>query len=236
MSTYQPKTTRAKREAKAERLREWAEQREQKATASYERSREIGDRIPFGQPILVGHHSEKGHRRDISRIDSAMRVSVENSAKADNMRSRADNIERQARAAIYSDDHDATEQLAAKIAKLESRRDRIKAYNKTCKPGQPHGDLSLLTEAEQREHLATMRAVPYQCKNGRIPSYALTNMGATIRSAQKRLESLSAPERPRMLTARYEGECRKCGAATEPGDTIAYYKRSREVECESCTA
>lgn len=236
MAEHHPKTTREKREAKAERLREWAEKRDAKASAAYDRSREIGDMIPFGQPILVRHHSEGRHRRDIDRIDSAMRSSVENGAKADEMRERAENIERQARNAIYSDDHDATDQLAAKVAKLEAKRDRIKSYNKTCKAGQDHGDLSILTEAEARDHLSTIRAVPYQCKNGRIPSYALTNLGATIRTAQKRLESLSKPERPRMLTARYEGECRKCGDVTEKGDTIAYYRRTREVECATCAS
>lgn len=229
-------TYREKRERKADRLREWADKREDKAATSFEQSRAIGGMIPFGQPILVGHHSEKRHRRAIDRIDSAMRAGVENSAKADDMRSRADNIERAADQAIYNDDHDATERLAEKIATLETRRNRIKAYNKTCKAGQPHGDLAILDEAEQRELLSSIRAVPYQCKNGRMPSYRLTNLGATIRNAQKRLESLSAPERPRMLTARYAGECRKCGTAIDQGETIAYYKRSREVECEGCAS
>jgi hypothetical protein len=217
-------TRRERLERKAERLNEWADKRDAKASAAYEQSREIAERIPFGQPILVGHHSERGHRADIGRIDGAMR------------RSRAENIERAAKNAIYSDDPDAVEQLTAKIARLEARRERIKAYNRTCKAGQEHGDLSILAEPEARDLLSTMRAVPYQCKNGRFPSYALTNLGGTIRTAQKRLAQLSAPERARTLTAKYRGECRSCGTATEPGDTIAYYRRSREVECASCAS
>jgi hypothetical protein len=33
--------------------------------------------IPFGQPILVGHHSEGRARRDQGRIESGMRAGVE---------------------------------------------------------------------------------------------------------------------------------------------------------------
>ncbi|WP_132290495.1 DUF3560 domain-containing protein [Kribbella sp. VKM Ac-2568] len=34
--------------------------------------RQISDHIPLGQPILVGHHSERRHRRDIERMDRLM--------------------------------------------------------------------------------------------------------------------------------------------------------------------
>lgn len=36
--------------------------------AAWERGRQIADMIPMGQPILVGHHSEGRHRRDLARI------------------------------------------------------------------------------------------------------------------------------------------------------------------------
>jgi len=76
-------TRRERLEAKVERRREWAAKRAAKSTASYESAREIGSHIPFGQPILVGHHSERHARRDAERIDSNMRKSVENSDMAD---------------------------------------------------------------------------------------------------------------------------------------------------------
>jgi hypothetical protein len=31
--------------------------------AAHQKARELGDQIPFGQPILVGHHSENRMRR-----------------------------------------------------------------------------------------------------------------------------------------------------------------------------
>lgn len=39
--------------------------------AGYAAAREYASRIPFGQPILVGHHSEGRHRRDLAKIDRA---------------------------------------------------------------------------------------------------------------------------------------------------------------------
>ncbi|HAO14890.1 MAG TPA: hypothetical protein DDE71_04930, partial [Tenacibaculum sp.] len=39
--------------------------------------------IPFGQPILVGHHSEKRHRRTIEKAHRAMDKCLEESKKAE---------------------------------------------------------------------------------------------------------------------------------------------------------
>jgi len=36
----------------------------------------IADNIPFGQPILVGHHSERRARRDAEKIENGMRKAV----------------------------------------------------------------------------------------------------------------------------------------------------------------
>lgn len=48
--------------------------------ADYDRARDsvsaIADHIPFGQPILVGHHSERHARKDAQRIENGMRHAV----------------------------------------------------------------------------------------------------------------------------------------------------------------
>lgn len=64
---------------KAER----AEALHAKAAGEYGKARQIMDTIPSGQPILVGHHSERRHRKDISRIDSAIGRSADASRKAE---------------------------------------------------------------------------------------------------------------------------------------------------------
>ena len=184
MTTY-----RERREAKADRLREWADKREVKAEAGFKRSNDIADMIPFGQPILVGHHSEGRARRDQDRIHSGMSAGVENSRKAAEFRSRADNIEAAAEHAVYSDDDDATERLTARITEREAERDRIKTFNVAMRKGDL--DLSLLDENQKANYLSIVNNCSYQLgKKGEFPGYALSNLGATIRKDKKRLEGL----------------------------------------------
>lgn len=232
--TSPSRTTRERKAAKAEQLRIWADGREAKADQAYEGVRSITDRIPFGQPILVGHHSERGARADQRRIENGMDRFCEHNSKAGEMRSKAANIEAQAARAIYSDDDDATEQLAAKVAALEARRDRIKAYNRTCKAGKDHGDLSLLSVGQKRDLMTCIRVQGYQCKNGKFPPYVLTNLGSEIRRNAKRLEELRKPETGRWLTAKFASDCRRCAETVDQGDRALYFRRTREIECETC--
>lgn len=170
-------TYRERREAKAERLREWADKREAKAGAAEQRARQISDMIPFGQPILVGHHSEGRHRRDLGRIESGMRASFEHADKATTFRSRADNIEAAADHAIYSDDHDAVERLGERIAELEAERDAIKQENAAFRKAHA-AELKDLS-AYQRD-----QAMPH-------PGYELTNLSGNIARQRKRLAQLA---------------------------------------------
>ncbi|MDV7696279.1 DUF3560 domain-containing protein [Chryseobacterium soli] len=75
---------------KADKYESWAAAAEKKSTDHYNRSHEMVKHIPMGQPILVGHHSESGHRKTLNKSWSAMGKSVEFSDKADEYESKAD--------------------------------------------------------------------------------------------------------------------------------------------------
>lgn len=190
-------TYRDRRAARAERLLEWAEKREAKSSAAFKAAHTIADGIPFGQPILVGHHSEKRARRDQDRIFNGMQAGVENQAKASEMRSRAYNIEDAADRAIYSDDPDAIEQLQEKIARLEAERAQMVAENSEYRRTHK-AELKAAASAYQRSLL-----VPH-------PGYALQNLGGNITRLRKRLKYLSgqlhrveqAPQEGTTATAR----------------------------------
>ena len=94
--TYAERIERQKERAaaRAQRRRDWAEGRREKADAAFGTAQRIADGIPMGQPILVGHHSERHHRRDVARIDGAMRRGVESTRMADYHEERADAAER----------------------------------------------------------------------------------------------------------------------------------------------
>ena len=54
-----------RQEQKKERYQERLEQAEQRSQAHYENHSKIASVIPMGQPILIGHHSEKRHRKEL---------------------------------------------------------------------------------------------------------------------------------------------------------------------------
>lgn len=74
---------------KAERLQRYASNAKQKSDSHYQSSHNLVKDIPLGQPILVGHHSEKAHRNILEKSWNAMGKSVEESKKAESYNERA---------------------------------------------------------------------------------------------------------------------------------------------------
>ena len=186
-------STRDRRQARADRLHEWAEKRGAKAEAAETTARDLADRIPFGQPILIGHHSEGRARRDADRIRGGFDRAAQDAATARDMNRRAVTIEAQMVGSIYSDDSDAIDRLQARIADLEAERDRIKAYNVTARAGSP--DYTLLTERERGALLWSARYGQVG-KSGTFPAYHLSNLNGRLTKARARLAQLEAGARP----------------------------------------
>ncbi len=63
-------------EERAERFTDYHESRIEDAHAARRAVAAIADNIPFGQPILVGHHSERHARTDAERIQAGMDKAV----------------------------------------------------------------------------------------------------------------------------------------------------------------
>lgn len=63
-------------EAKAERLEALSAKRRREANAFSQAAHRLCERFAGGQPILVGHHSERRARKDHERADNAMRKAI----------------------------------------------------------------------------------------------------------------------------------------------------------------
>ncbi len=63
-------------EERSERFDEYSDKRRADADAAHAAVASIADGIPFGQPILVGHHSERHARKDAEKIQNGMRKAV----------------------------------------------------------------------------------------------------------------------------------------------------------------
>ena len=109
----------SKRERRIERFRELAEKHENISNGRHFAARQQLEMIPPGQPILVGHHSERGHRAHLKRIDQHFAKAKQHHDTAEYFRRRAAAME--SNRAIFSDDPDAAEKL---VDKKEERTDK----------------------------------------------------------------------------------------------------------------
>lgn len=187
----------AKQEAKRERLEARAARLRAEADRRYKAAGAIGEHIPFGQPILVGHHSEKRHRRDIDRIDRAMRASFEASKAAKELDARAAAV---GTGGISSDDPEAVRKLKEQLAKCEQDQAQMKAVNAAVRKK----DTATLI-AKYGEGITQKLMTPDFMGRVGYPSYALSNNNANIRRIKQRIADLEKAA-TRETRVRSEGE------------------------------
>ena len=181
MATYDER-----REARQDRLDSRVDRLTAERDARMNAAHAIAERIPFGQPILVGHHSERHHRADIARIDNNMR-------KACELSEAIRDVPAEATTAILASDSDATELLAGRIADAEANQSRMKAAN-VCIRKQDRAGLSALGFGDA--DIARL-FTPDFCGRVGYPTFELTNNNANIRRMKDRLEYLTkAKARP----------------------------------------
>lgn len=112
-----------------ERAKNKAASLRSQSDAAFDHARKSIEHIPFGQPILVGHHSEKHHRRDLAKHDRAIRKAVDIAEEA----KRAEWSIGGSGRAILSNDPEAIQALTAKLEGLERKRDAAKELNRKAK-------------------------------------------------------------------------------------------------------
>lgn len=180
-----------KRESRIERYKELSAKLGSLSASSYERAHKLGNMIPMGQPILVGHHSERGHRAHIKKIDNAMRASVEQGQKSRYYEDRAEAAENNR--AISSDNPDALRLLEEKLENMQKAQECWKAINKILK-SKKLGDVEKVAELVKipmREITAIEILSPDRYGRVGIPSYKLTNNNGNMARVKERIKQLS---------------------------------------------
>ena len=177
-----------KRQARIERLKGRADKAHSEASQAGQCAQELASQIPFGQPILVGHHSEGMHRRHVKKIEGAMDKSVAADDKAKYYEGRVAAAENNR--AISGDDPDALQKLEAKLADLERLQTTMREANKAIRKN----DDDRLRELGLSDEQIGKLKEPDFCGRIGFPDYALTNNNANIKRVKKRVEEMKARE------------------------------------------
>jgi len=128
--------------AKAERYNKWAESANKRSEQYYIASNEGSDFLSLGEPIKVGHHSEKRHRALIDRNWERMSKSVAESEKAEHHESKAQYWERKAK--------DINLSMPESVEYYEYKVETAKEYHEGVKSGKyPRSHSFTLTYAKK---------------------------------------------------------------------------------------
>lgn len=183
-----------RKQARIDRYEELAAKHEERGNALYEAGMDRLRAIPFGQPILIGHHSEKADRSYRSRACATVERGFAETAKAQHYAEKAAAAANNR--AISSDDPDAPEKLRAKIEKLEALQAGMRAANKIvhAKPKNEKTDAKIeqLTALGFTASRAGELFAPDFCGRIGFPDYALQNNNANIRRLKGRLAQVEA--------------------------------------------
>jgi len=173
-----------RRAARQDRLDSRVDRLRAEATSQFKRSDAAIEGIPFGQPILVGHHSEKRHRRALARSRAAMDKSVAASRAADDIAAIDPST------AVMVTDADGPEILRARLVKAEERQAAMKAVNVMVRKNDRAGLAAAGYSPAAIEELFR----PQWGDRGPIgiPAYVLSNNSANIRRMKARLAELDA--------------------------------------------
>lgn len=174
-----------RREQVRARFEERAAMKQAASSDLHTLSRSYTDMIPFGQPILVGHHSEARHRRAIDKSWNTLGKAVKAQEQADHLARKAARV---GTGGISSNDPEAVTKLKAKLKNHEESQRIMVAANKAIKAGNDQALLDLGLPPEQIENL---KAGDYAGRVGFAP-YALQNNNAEIRRLKKRIDDLMA--------------------------------------------
>lgn len=140
---------------KREHYEEMIVKSKQEIQSLEKQNKEFGD-ATMGTPILIGHHSEKRHRKALEKVHNRMSKIVELYEKIKHYENKIKNIDNPH--AILSDDPEAVMKLKEKLINIESKIAKVKEHNKNCKTiylaafGYPTGTKICNTNGNYKEY------------------------------------------------------------------------------------
>lgn len=185
-----------KRQAQAERAQEKAEKFQKEADQRHATADQQSNAFYMGQPILVGHHSERRSRSIQRKMHANMDKSIEAREKAAHYAAKAERLADDPQA-ISSDDPEALQKLRDKLEALRWKQEQFKLINKAYREFKKKG----LPALEMIEGLTDKSRTPiaswtpqYSFEKAPILPWMLSNLNAQIKTVEGRIEKLEALE------------------------------------------
>ena len=225
MSIYEEK-----KQAKIERYKKYSKNAQEKSDKLYSEAKDMASVIPFGQPILVGHHSEKKDRRYRNKIENRFEKSFEEERKSEYWKDRAASIANNAQ--IQSDDPEAIKKLENRIKELVKFDENAKRLNNRLRKFKTYKNalefLKLLDDKESKmlyKHISESVSL-YNCPPEYISCYYYKYNSPEIRRLRKRLAYLEKEERREAISF----EIKNISVVEEDGQIRVYFPDKPDAE------
>ncbi|MFJ7315471.1 DUF3560 domain-containing protein [Pseudomonas sp. NPDC098747] len=200
-----------KQQARRERYEDRATDAQAASAATYSRARDMASVIPFGQSILVGHHSERRDRNYRGKIDTTF-------GKAKHYAQKAKTV---GTGGISSDDPDALVKLRAELAEREADQERMKAANKAIRAGKtPEKQIPALVALGFGEATARSLLKGDFCGRVGFAAYSLSNNNANMTRIKKRIQELEARRNWEAVEVQTEGYTYREDVEENPIETM----------------
>lgn len=202
-------------EVRLERLQKRADRHLTDFHTLHERAHEMADSIPFGQPIMVGHHSEGRDRRFRERIHNTFGRAFDHYHKAQATQERIEAAV--SNRAISSDDPLAVIKLREAVAERQQQQAHMTAVNKVIRKHQKAGRdaqmSALLAMGLSEVEIAQVLTPDYLNRLG-YPAYQLANNNMQIRRLLGRIDDIEKKNQ-RIADLEREAQRQQTAAAVE---------------------
>lgn len=176
---------------KAERLDNLADKNARKASAFQQAAQDISERFYMGQPILIGHHSERKARKDKERMDSAQRQAIDAHKAAGYWLYKAEGVE--AHANHKNDPRVRAGRIKTLLAELRDAQRTLNEAHRALKVWE-----AATTEAQIRYIVGNLSMVPYGVYSEMLEG-KLTPEDARARCIKAAQNTISGPRLARYI-------------------------------------
>jgi hypothetical protein len=183
-----------RQQGRLDRLEAAAEKARVTGASLYDRAHKMGEAIPFGQPLLVGHHSYKRDRNYRERIHDTFGKAFKEMDKARHFEQKAAAV---GSAGISSDDPDAIEKLREKLQGMEEAQEKMKAANRLIRKhiGNNAAQVAALVESGIPAAVAEKLIAPDFCGRIGFADYLLQNNLGNMHRVRERIAALEATQK-----------------------------------------